>query len=55
MPIYEFIPFIIIVSVFLFGFLYCLFKETKSNCDLRKRLIEHMDRLEKIVKIKDER
>ena len=55
MPIYEFIPFIMIVSVFLFGFLYCLLTETKSNYDFRKRLIDHMDRLEKIVTIKDER
>lgn len=49
MPIYEFIPFIILISCFMGGFLYCLIKETKSNCDLRKRMIQHMDNIESLL------
>lgn len=49
MPIYEFIPFLILISAFMGGFLWCLIKETKSNCELRNRMIQHMDNIEQLL------
>lgn len=44
MSLYEFIPFIVLVSIFLFGFLYCLFLEI-----IRKRMIVHMEKFVEIL------
>lgn len=52
MSISELIAFALVVLPLGGGFIYCLSMETKSNCDFRKKLISHMDRLEQVLSIK---
>lgn len=54
MSIPELIAFALIVLPLAGGFIYCLYIETKSNCNFRKKLISHMDRLEQVLSIKND-
>lgn len=54
MSIPELIVFVLLVGPLGGGFIYCLFLETKSNCDFRKKLISHMDRIEQLITIKND-
>lgn len=46
MEILEIVALLLVLLPFCGGFLYCLFKETISNCKFRKELVAHMKRIE---------
>lgn len=46
MDILKFAALLLLLVPFFGGFLYCLFKETISNCKFRKELVAHMKRIE---------